>query len=115
VITSPGDEALGLSEELRERARDLIAAAQSVGRTKSENSAAREVRPPTDGVLLLYPISRHSGYDLQDGGNRRPLFGNPLPPDARDLVGLAISFPRSEQQQVVEAFLEGSVGWRPIE
>jgi hypothetical protein len=38
-----------------------------------------------------------------------------MPPQARDLVGLAISFPRSEQKQVVEAFIEGTAGWRPIE
>jgi hypothetical protein len=115
VITSPGDEARGLSQELVARAQTLIQAAQAAGLTKSENNAAREVRPATDGLLLLYPISRHSGFDLEEGGNRRRLFDDATSPRVRDLVGLAISFPRSEQPQVVEAFLEGTVGWRPVD
>lgn len=115
VITSPGDEAVGLTDDLKGQAHALIQAAQAEGRTKSENSAAREVRPATDGLLLLYPISRYSGLDLPEGGVRRPLFGNPNSPQARDLVGLAISFPRSDQPQRVEAFLEGRMRWRPVE
>lgn len=115
VITSPGDEAIGLTDELKRLAEDLVQAAQAAGRTKSENSAAREVRPAEEGLLLLYPISRRSGYDLEDGGNRRPLFDTPNGPQARDLVGLAISLPRSNQPQRVEAYLQGTVGWRPLE
>jgi hypothetical protein len=115
VITSPGDEAVGLTPELRARARSLLESALAEGRRKSENSAAREVRPATDGVLLLYPISRHSGYDLSAGSGRRALFDDPTSPLAKDLVGLALSFPRSEQSQNVEAFVEGTVGWRPVE
>jgi hypothetical protein len=115
VITSPGDEAVGLTPELQAQADALVQAAQAEGKTKSESSAAREVRPATDGVLLLYPISRHSGSDLGEGGGRRPLFDNPDGPLARDLVGLAISFPRSTQPQQVEAYLQGTVGWRPVE
>ncbi len=115
VITSPGDEAIGLSPELKQQARDAVAAAQANGEKKSDNSAAREVRPATEGLLLLYPISRKSGYDLNDGGKRRPLLDDPNGPQARDLVGLALSFPRSAQSQRVDAFLEGSVGWRPVE
>jgi hypothetical protein len=104
-----------LSAEKREEARALVEAAQTEGRKKSENSAAREVRPATEGLLLLYPISRFSGHDLDEGGGRRPLFEDPAGPRARDLVGLAISFPKSGQTQRVEAFLEGTVGWRPVE
>jgi Z1 domain len=115
VITSPGDEAVGLSPESRAQATALVQAAQADGKTKSESTAAREIRPATDGVLLLYPISRRSGYDLEEGGGRRPLFENPDGPLARDLVGLAISFPRSNLAQPVQAFLEGTVGWRPVE
>lgn len=115
VITSPGDEAVGLSSELRAQATELVRTAQANGKTKSESTAAREVRPATEGLLLLYPISRHSGGDLEAGGARRPLFDDPNGALARDLVGLAISFPRSNQPQVIEAFLEGTVGWRPVE
>ncbi|HMJ90112.1 MAG TPA: hypothetical protein VK530_09865 [Candidatus Acidoferrum sp.] len=49
------------------------------------------------------------------GGNCQRLFQNPDDASVRDLVGLVISFPESKQPQRVEAYLEGSVGWRPIE
>ncbi len=115
VITGSGDEAVGLTPELRAQALAAIQAAQADGKTKSENSAAREVRPATDGLLMIFPISRHSGHDIQVVGGRRPIFDNPTGPLARDLVGIAISFPRSNQRQTVEAFLQGTVGWRPTE
>ncbi len=111
VITSPGDEAIGLSAADRER----MAQRQAEGVT--ENRAARMARPPEEGLLLLYPISRQSGHDLADDtGNRRRLFQDPNASDARDLIGLAISFPESRQPQLaVHAYLEGTVGWRPVE
>lgn len=114
VITGSGDEAVALTPEQRAHAAELITAAQAAGKTKSENSAAREVRPATDGLLLLFPISRFSKGGSHEGGNRRPLFENPRSPLARDLVGLAISFPRSHQPQAVEAYLQGTVEWRPV-
>lgn len=86
---------------------------------ETENRAARFSRSPEEGLLLLYPISRYSGYDLRDParppGNREPLYENPDDPRSRDLVGLAISFPESEHAQQVEAYLEGTAGWRPVE
>jgi hypothetical protein len=115
VITSPGDEAVGLSTELSASAKALANTAQAEGKDKSFNSAAREVRPATNGVLLLYPISRHSGYDLPTNSRRRPLYDSANGPLARDLVGIAISFPRASQSQTVEAYLEGTAGWKPIE
>ena len=117
IVTSPGDEAVGLSDALRQQAADLIAAAVAEGKKKAENPAAREVRPPDEGLLLLYPISRNSGRgrDRAEGGNRRPLYDNPDDPRAHDLVGVAISFAKSLQPQPVEAYLQGTVGWRPIE
>lgn len=96
VIVDPEDEAVGLVTD--QRGRD-----------------ARKLRPAQEGLLLLYPISRYSGQDTKEGSNRGPLFEDPRSPDARDLVGLAISFPRSTQPEEVEAYLEGTVGWRPVE
>lgn len=95
VIVDPEDEAIGLS--VTERGRE-----------------ARARRPAEEGLLLLYPISKYSGHDIADGGNRRRLFENPDGPQARGLVGLAISFPKSNQRQRVEAYLEGTAGWRPV-
>lgn len=115
VITGSGDESVGLSPELREQASALIQTAQAEGRTKSENSAAREVRSPTEGLLMLFPISRYSGVEVASGYARRPIYDSPDSPLARDLVGLAISFPRSAQSQSVEAFMQGTVAWRPAE
>jgi hypothetical protein len=109
VITSPGDEAVGLPQELLVQARALVDAGES------ENRAARRVRAPQEGLLLLYPISRHSGQGLQEGANRKPLYENPADALARDLVGLAISFPDSPQPQHVEAYLEGTLRWRAAE
>jgi hypothetical protein len=96
VIVDPEDEAVGLATEKRGR-------------------EARSERPPEEGLLLLYPISRWSGHDALVGGSRQCLYENPDGPLARDLVGLAISFPPSNQQQRVDAYLEGTVGWRPVE
>lgn len=110
VITSPGDEAIGLDPDAVKKARELM---EKDG--KGENPAARSVRSPEEGLLLLYPISRFSGYELDSSGIRTPLFHNANDTLAKDLVGVAISFPRSHQYQHIEAYLEGSVGWRPVE
>jgi Z1 domain len=96
VIVDPEDEALGLDTDKRGR-------------------EARAERPSEEGLLLLYPISRFSGHDLVQGSNRRRLFDDPDGPLARDLVGLAISFPRSKQSVNLEAYLVGTVGWSPVE
>jgi hypothetical protein len=109
VITDPDDEAVGLSEQSLAEMQRLLAEGRKKGR------AAREARPPEEGLLVLYPISRHSGKDANEGGNRRPLFDEAAQSNARDLVGLSISFPPSRQPQQVGAYLEGTVGWRPIE
>ena len=110
VITSPGDEEEGLSERSLERARTF----QQIDGL-GINPAARRARPATDGLLLIYPISRHSGYDLDHSGFRRPLFENSHDSAAKDVVGLAISFPPSENaQQIIGQYIVGTVGWRPL-
>lgn len=113
VITSPDDQAVGLDDE----ARAAMRARRDSGET--ENRAARLSRPPEEGLLLLYPISRFSGYELRDPArtcsNRQPLYDDPRDPRARDLIGLALSLPESRHPQRVEAYLEGTVGWRPVE
>ena len=115
IITSPGDEMMGLAPDLQLQARQSVAAAEAEGITKAESVAARQVRPPESGLLLLYPISRYSGSEGTRGATRRPLYDNPAGKFARDIVGLAISFPRSEMDQHVEAYLEGTARWKPVE
>jgi hypothetical protein len=110
VLTSPGDEEEGLSTEELDRARSLQQS-QNLG----ANPAARQARPATQGLLLLYPISRHSGRDLPEGASRRPLFENRNDPEARDVLGLAISFPHSDNAQTITGqYVVGTVGWRPV-
>jgi hypothetical protein len=111
VITDPDDESVGLSLDAVERMNRFLEEGKKSGH------AAREARSPEEGLLMLYPISRNSGYKLRAGQRdiRRPLYENPDDSRARDLIGLAISFPRSRQPQQVMAYLEGSVGWRPVE
>ena len=110
VITSPGDEEEGLSSEQLELARTLQQT-ENLG----ANPAARRARRATHALLLLYPISRNSGYDLPDSSSRRRLFENPTDAGARHIIGLAISFPHSDNaQRITGQYVVGTVGWRPI-
>ncbi|HXM51575.1 MAG TPA: Z1 domain-containing protein [Pyrinomonadaceae bacterium] len=110
VLTSPGDEEEGLSPEELNQAHSL----QETERLGA-NPAARRVRLASEGLLLLYPISRHSGHDLREGASRRRLFENPDDLNARDVLGLAISFPHSDNaQRIVGQYVVGTVGWRAV-
>lgn len=109
VITTPGDEALGLSEKERSEMERKLAQ----GELKDRNRAARFSRSPKSGLLLLYPISRYSGHDNLASG-REPLFQKPDSGSARDLIGLALSFPKSNREHVVQAFMIGTSSWRPM-
>jgi len=109
VITNPGDEAIGLNSEQIERVKQLESN-EDIG----INPAARRVREPAEGLLLLYPISKFSGQDLTSGGSRRPLYDSPYDADARDVVGLALSFPKSSSVQDVRGtYTVGTAGWKP--
>ncbi|MHB1069009.1 MAG: Z1 domain-containing protein [Gemmatimonadaceae bacterium] len=71
--------------------------------------AARRQRDPQEGLLLLYPISRYSGYDLKPPYRfRMPLFENPEHPLARDMLGVAFSFPTSRRMFPGEAYVRGT-------
>lgn len=110
VITSPGDEEEGLSIEQLESAHTLQQT-QNLG----ANPAARRARPATHALLLLYPISRNSGYDLRDSSSRRRLFDNQSNSNGKDIIGLAISFPHSDNaQRIMGQYVVGTVGWRPV-
>jgi len=110
VITSPGDEAIGLTAEEKKKVEE-IAAEKNI----AKNRAAREIRAPTDGLILLYPISKSSQPSEKKEVARRALYNNPTDPNSRDLIAIAISFPYSDQPQPVEAYMEGTVSWRPVE
>ena len=78
-------------------------------------AAARIVRPPNEGVLLVYPISRYSGYDKKDGDLRVRLYDDPDDPRAQEIIGIALSFPKSDKAQVVLGeYIVGTVGWKVV-
>jgi hypothetical protein len=108
VVTSPGDEATGFDDEQLKRAQQRQNE-EGVGL----NPAARHVRDPAEGLLLIYPISRYSGQEVAAGSARRPLYDDPRDALARDVVGIAISFPRTENAESVRGYMVGSVGWSP--
>ncbi len=107
VITSPGDEKLGLENEKNKKQQE-----EDENNPKS-GQALRNLRSPDKGLLLIYPISKYSTPG-EKAKARQNLFENPDDAKARNLIGFAISLPRSEQPQEVEAYLEGTVGWRPV-
>ena len=110
VITSPGDEEEGLSEDQLQMAHALV---ESQGYTR--NRAARHVRAPTDGLLILYPISRYSGHDLRARGTRQKLYEEAGSKHAKGIIGIALSFPPSDRAQSVRGeYVVGTVEWRPL-
>jgi len=111
VITTPGDEEFGLTEEELLTAKRKV----SMGEVKDRNTAARHSRPSSCALLLLYPISRYSGHDgASPGKSREPIYADPEGPYARDLIGLAVSFPTTKRVKPAEAYLEGTSRWRPV-
>jgi len=103
AITSQDDQEVGLSRE------QITAAAALPG---SAGPNLRAVRSPTEGLLLLYPISRLSGHggaseSAEEGRVRVPIFDDPT--QGVDVVGLALLFPRSDSAASVE-YVTGGVG-----
>jgi len=108
VLTSPDDETTGFNDEQIASARQLKQA-EDIGL----NPAARRIRNPAEGLLLIYPISRFSRPESESSTGRQPVYENPRDGAARDIVGLAISFPRSPTAQPVRGYAVGTVGWAP--
>lgn len=105
VITSPAHLGLGLSEEQRERGRTEKGA--------PSGKKLREERDPREGLLLIYPISRMSGWDGDENvaiNDREPIHHDPATArDAADIVGIALAMPPSTTAATVE-YVVGSVG-----
>lgn len=112
VLTQPNDETSGFTPEELARAEEH-ARLENI----AINVAARSIRQPNEGLLVLYPLSKYSGH--KDGGaqgNRKPLFNDPNSEYACDIIGLALSFPASEQPPIVDGeFVTGTVEWKALE
>ncbi|MHB1774255.1 MAG: Z1 domain-containing protein, partial [Acidimicrobiales bacterium] len=105
VITSPTHLGLGLSEDQLQQAR--------AGARTPSGYRLRQVRDPREGLLLVYPISRFSGWDGDTNvakNEREPIY--PDPTTARsmvDILGIAVAMPPSNTAATVE-YVVGSVG-----
>lgn len=106
MLTSPSDETIGLTDAELQRFEELKIEG------KEKRVAAREARSPKSGLLLIYPISKYS--KPKENSERLPLYDNPDDPRAKDLIALAISFPKSAQQQPIEQYVIGNVPWKPV-
>lgn len=111
VVTTHGDEAFGLTDAERQAMDRLLAE----GGETDANRAARLSRSARSALLLLYPISKYSGRDgTALGKAREPLYDDAGLAAGRDLIGLAVSFPRTSQNRPTEAHIEGTAPWRPV-
>lgn len=95
VITTPDDELLGLSEA------DIQAAQDDArdGKYTSRAEAYRTYRDPSEGLLVIYPISAAS-EEGANAKNRIRLFSEPE--KAASLIAYAVSFPFSRTNATVE-------------
>jgi len=108
TLTSASDELLGLSEDELKKVEELKK------KGIAERQAARQARSSTKGLIMIYPISKNS-KPIKESGVRCALYNDSNDPLAKDLIGIAISFPKSNQYQPVEAYLTGTLAWRPVE
>ncbi|MDQ6857492.1 MAG: Z1 domain-containing protein [Chloroflexota bacterium] len=100
AIVSAEDEATGLTKEQR-------AAAEG-----TTGKAFRSQRDSKEGLLLIYPISRMSGFNTPRalGQMRRPIFDTPEKArQAEDIIGVGLSFPHSDSAATVD-YVIGTVG-----
>jgi hypothetical protein len=105
VITSPTHLGLGLSQEQLDGAR--------TGSGAPSGKRLREARDRSEGLLLIYPISRFSGWDGEQNvarNEREPIYPDPArAAEMADIVGIAVAMPPSSTAATVE-YVVGTVG-----
>lgn len=97
-----GDEEVGLTDSQIIQARTLT---QAEGIKLGD--ALRTQRDRAEGLLLIYPISKHSRPQA-NSQQRMPLFDNP-DQDGCTVIGIALVFPDSSSDATIE-WVVGSVG-----
>ena len=90
--TKAGDEMVGLSA-------DQIAAAKIAEGEEAFGYKLRGTRDPREGLLLIYPISKHSRPSEAYLKTRVPLFD--AAQEAVDVIGIAVVFPPSNRIDTV--------------
>jgi hypothetical protein len=112
VLTNPaertgalrqGDEEIGLTDEQIVQARSELAD----GKYERIRDALLAQRPSDEGLLVIYPISRHSTPRTVASDTRLPLFDDPES-EGEDVIGLALGFPPSGSEATIE-YVGGSV------
>ena len=111
VLTNPadksgtprqGDEEIGLNDEAILRARQEYAD----DRYEKIRDALLAQRPAAEGLLLIYPISRHS-RPRSGSDTRLALFERP-DEEGETVIGVALAFPPSDSEATIE-YVAGSV------
>lgn len=102
-----GDEEVGLIEVQVARAR-----ARAAEEEIDLGAALRAERDRQEGLLLVYPISKHS-RPKEGAQNRIPLFDDPERYGCT-VIGIALVFPASDSAATIE-WVVGSVGVLPDE
>jgi len=100
VITDPGDELYGLSDEDIKDAEEQAA----LGEYPTRGKAYRSKRSPEEGLLILYPISGNSVPTSSRAVNRIPLFRERE--ERCTVLGYAVSFPYSDSPATV-TYIQG--------
>lgn len=104
VLTNPGrkdgairrgDEEIGLNDDQIVEARKLLAD----GVYERIRHALLAQRSIEEGLLVLYPISRHS-QPRPNSDERDPLFDPGA--DGQDVIGVAVGFPPSSSEATIE-------------
>jgi hypothetical protein len=98
-----GDEEVGLSDDQVRSARTNV----TDGTYATFGDALRAERDKTEGLLLIYPVSKLS-KPAGESNFRIPLFDNPER-DGCTVIGVALAFPRSSSAATIE-YVTGSVG-----
>ncbi len=100
--TRRGDEEIGLTDE------QILRARQEFGDKEYERirDALLAQRPPEEGLLVIYPISRHS-TPRATSDKRLPLFDDP-DREGESVIGVALGFPPSDSEATIE-YVAGSV------
>lgn len=106
IKTRGGDEEIGLRPEDITIARTLAGENEGV----KYGLTLRNQRDPDTGLLLIYPISRHSRPD-KPSELRQNLFDN-VDRDGQTVIGMAVVFPPSESPATYR-YVVGSTGTHP--
>ena len=111
-ISSPQDESAGMTTDELEHAAEIMSSPEN---KFGWRTSYRMARNPANGLLLIYPISRFSGSDDSISRNRRPLFDDPKNSLSKEIIGISLSFPKTDKAStVLGEYVVGTVGWKAL-